>query len=146
MAEQATERMMMRATPERLWSVVTDFDAYPEWAADLKEVTVVQRDHEGRPSMVRFRAGAFGRSAAYTLAYDHSGGPKTLSWKLVQGDIVSKLDGSYVFEAVGEETEVVYHLEVELRFPIPAFIKRRAEARIMNIALRELRARAESAA
>lgn len=144
MAEQATERMMMRATPDQLWAVITDFERYPQWAADLKEVTVVQRDHEGRASIVRFRAGAFGRSASYTLAYDYSDMPKQLSWKLVQGDITSKLDGTYAFEVVGEETEVVYHLEVDLKIPIPAFIKRRAEARIMNIALRELRARVES--
>ena len=146
MAEQATERMMMRTTPERLWDVVTDFPKYPEWAADLKEVTVVQRDPDGRPAMVRFRAGAFGRSTTYTLAYDYTEAPRRLTWKLVQGDITSKLDGSYDFEPVGDEVEAVYHLEVDLRVPIPGFVKRRAEARIMSTALRELRARVESQA
>ena len=52
-----------------------------------------------------------------------------------------------MFEPVGEdETEVVYHLVAELRVPIPGFVKRRAEGRIMGTALRNLRDRVESAA
>ena len=68
-----------------------------------------------------------------------------LAWRLTQGDITTKLDGSYVFEADGDAgTEMTYHLEVELRVPIPGFIKMRAQSRIMSTALRELKARAES--
>jgi hypothetical protein len=38
--------------------------------ADLKEVHVNERDQQGRPSLVAFRAAAFGRSTSYILAYD----------------------------------------------------------------------------
>ncbi len=41
-------------------------------------------------------------------------------------------------------TEVTYNLEVELRVPLPGFIKRRAQSRIMHTALEELKARVES--
>ena len=44
----------------------------------------------------------------------------------------------------GTGTDVTYHLEVELRVPIPGFIKMRAQSRIMSTALRELKARVES--
>jgi hypothetical protein len=68
-----------------------------------------------------------------------------LAWKLTQGDITTKLDGSYVFDAgEGGGTEVTYHLEAELRVPIPGFIKMRATSRIMATAMRELKARVES--
>ena len=43
-------------------------------------------------------------------------------------------------------TEVTYHLEVEMKVPLPGFIKMRAQSRIMSIALRELKARVESTA
>ena len=70
-----------------------------------------------------------------------------LSWKLTKGDITSKLDGSYVFDpGEGSGTSVTYHLEAELRVPIPGFIKMRAQSRIMSIALRDLKARVESTA
>ena len=145
MSEQATERTTVSAPPERCYAVVTDIERYPEWAADIKQVTVERRDGDGRPLVCTFRAAAFGRSTSYTLEYDYSGAPHVLSWRQTRGDITTKLDGRYVFEpAVGGGTEVTYHLEVELRVPIPGFIKLRAASRIISTALRELKARAES--
>ena len=72
MAEQATEHMIVTASPERCFAVVADIERYPEWAADIKDVTVHERDEQGRPTLVTFRAAAFGRSTSYTLAYDYS--------------------------------------------------------------------------
>jgi ribosome-associated toxin RatA of RatAB toxin-antitoxin module len=143
-AEQATEHLAVGATPERCFAVAADVERYPEWVADIKEIVVEERDGEGRPLLVAFRAAAFGRSTSYTLRYDFSDAPHSLSWKLTHGDITSKLDGSYVFEPEGAGTQVTYHLEVELRVPIPGFIKMRAQSRIMSTAMRELKARVES--
>ena len=145
MADQATEHMSVSASPERCYAVVADIEHYVDWAADIKEIVVEERDGEGRPLVVTWRAAAFGRSTSYTLVYDYSEAPRILSWKLTKGDITSKLDGSYVFDpGEGTGTDVTYHLEVELRVPIPGFIKMRAQSRIMSTALRELKARVES--
>ena len=78
MAEQATERTVVSASPERCFAVVADIERYPDWAADIKEVTVHERDDQGRPSLVSFRAAAFGRSTSYTLAYDYAEAPAGL--------------------------------------------------------------------
>jgi ribosome-associated toxin RatA of RatAB toxin-antitoxin module len=144
-AEQATERLVVAATPERCFAVSSDIDAYPEWAADIKEVMVEERDDQGRPTLVTFRAAAFGRSTSYTLAYDYREAPGVLSWVQTKGDITAKLDGRYVFEPVDGGTEVTYHLDVEMKVPLPGFIKMRAQSRIMSIALRDLKARVEAA-
>ena len=145
MAELATERMLVAAPPEQCFAVVSDIERYPEWAADIKDVTVRSRDADGRPAEVTFRAGAFGRSTSYTLSYDYSGAPGALAWKQTAGDLTSKLDGRYSFErADNGSTEVAYTLEVELRVPLPGFIKRRAQSRIMHTALEELKTRVES--
>ena len=147
MAEQATERMVVAADPERCFEVSADIASYPSWAADIKEVTIDERDAEGRPSVVTFRAAAFGRSTSYTLSYDYSGAPGVLSWVQTAGDITSKLDGRYVFSPTSDGgTEVTYHLEVEMKVPLPGFIKMRAQSRIMSIALRDLKAQVESTA
>lgn len=147
MAEQATEHTSVSAPPERCFEVVVDLERYPEWARDLKEVTVHERDESGRALSATFRAAAFGRSTSYTLAYDYAEAPRVVAWQLVRGDITSKLDGSYVFEpAAGGGTDITYHLEVEWRVPIPGFIKLRARSRIMSTALRELKARVETSA
>lgn len=144
MADQATEHMFMKAPPERCYEVVLDFERYPEWVADIKHVEVLQRDDEGRGTKVAFRAAAMGRSTSYTLAYDYSKAPGEISWVLERGDITRRLDGTYVFDPLDDGTEVTYHLAVELVVPLPAFIKSRAEGRIIGNALRELKARVES--
>ena len=145
MAELATERMVVGASSEQCFAVVSDIERYPEWAADIKDVSVQSRDDEGRPASVTFRAGAFGRSTSYTLSYDYSAAPRALAWKQTAGDLTSKLDGRYSFEKADDgSTEVTYTLEVELRVPLPGFIKRRAQSRIMHTALEELKARVES--
>ena len=145
MAEIATERMVVAAPPEQCFAVVSDIERYTDWVGDIKEVTVQSRDAEGRPSEVAFRAGAFGRSTSYTLSYDYAAAPQALAWKQTAGDLTSKRDGRYSFERAADgSTEVTYTLEVELRVPLPGFIKRRAQSRIMHTALEELKARVES--
>ncbi|HEV7888477.1 MAG TPA: SRPBCC family protein [Acidimicrobiales bacterium] len=143
MSDKATEKMVMRADPDRLYQTVLDFERYPEWAGDIKQVHVLERDDEGRGTVVSWRAAAFGRSTSYTLRYDYAEAPRAVSWVLDHGDITSKLDGAYRFEPAGEGTEVTYLLEADLTFPLPGFVKRRAEQRIISTALKELRARVE---
>lgn len=145
MTDEATRTITIRATPEQCYAIALDVERYPEWAADLKQVEVLARDEQQRPTTVRFRAGALGRSVHYTLDYDHSQAPRVLAWVQTEGDLTRKLDGEYVFEDDGEGgTKLTYHLTVELKVPLIGFIKRRAEARILGTALRDLKARAES--
>ena len=141
MEEQVTEHMIIRGAPEECYAVLTEFERYPEWAADIKAVTVDTRDSQGRPAQVTFRAAAFGRSTSYTLLYEYSDAPDELSWVQVSGDITRRLDGSYRLSASGDGgTEITYSLVVDLKVPLPGFVKRRAEGRIMGTALRELKA------
>lgn len=145
MAEQTTECMVVDASPARCFEVVADIERYPEWVADLKEVHVLERDDENRPVVVSFRAAAFGRSTSYTLVYDYSKAPVQFGWVQRSGDLTERLDGFYRFaEAPGDGTEITYQLVVELRVPLPGFIKRRAEGNILHAAIRDLKARVES--
>ncbi len=146
MADQATLTLEIAASSERIFGVLLDFDAYPTWARDLKGVTVEARDADGRGREVTFRAAAMGRSTSYTLRYEYVEDPTRITWELVRGDIMRRLDGSYVLEPVPghpDRTIVTYHLAVDLVIPLPAFVKRRAESRIIHTALRELRAHVE---
>ena len=83
-------------------------------------------------------------STHYTLGYDYSDAPSVLAWSLIRGDIMSTVDGAYHFSATPDGgTEVRYDLVIELVVPLPGFVKRRAEVRILNT-VRELKARAEA--
>ena len=144
MAEQASQTTTIAASPEAVWAIATDLERYPEWARDVKDVVVRERDDQGRPLEVEFRASALGRSTHYTLAYDYTQAPTVLRWEMVRGDIMSRIDGAYHFSATADGgTEVRYDLTIDLVVPLPGFVKRRAEVRILNT-VRELKARAES--
>ena len=142
MAETASQTISIVATPERVWSIAVDFEKYPEWAKDVKDVIVRVRDAEGRPIEVEYRASALGRSTHYTLTYDYSQAPGVLVWHMIRGDIMRTIDGAYHFSATPDGgTDVRYDLTIELVVPLPGFVKRRAEVRILNT-VRELKTRA----
>ena len=144
MAETASQTTTIAAPPERVWAIAAEFERYPEWAKDVKDVIVRARDQEGRPTEVEFRASALGRSTHYTLGYDYSAAPDVLAWRMVRGDIMRTIDGAYHFLPTSDGgTEVRYDLAIELVVPLPGFVKRRAEVRILNT-VRELKARAEA--
>ena len=144
MAETASDTITIAAPPDEVWKIATDLERYPEWARDVKDVVITARDGDGRPSQVEFRTSALGRSTHYTLLYDYSQAPEALSWKMIKGDIERAIDGAYHFRADGEGgTYVRYDLAIELATPLPGFVKRRAEVRILNT-IRELKARAEA--
>lgn len=147
MADQVSERIRVEAPADRCFDVAVDFDSYPEWARDVKSARVLEHDAQGRGTRVEFRAAALGKSVRYVLAYDYSDAPGGFSWRLVEGEMVRRLDGSYRFEAEGEtSTRVHYELAVELAVPLPGFVKRRAAGLIMGNALKELKKQVEAVA
>jgi len=143
MADRVTEHTTIAADLDTVRAVLLDFPTYPEWAKDLKSIEVLETDAEGRGTSVRYRAAGMGRSTQYTLGYDY-GDPARVAWKLTDGDIVRKLDGHYEMHAEGTGTAVTYELEAELIVPLPGFVKRRTQGKIMHTALNELKARVES--
>ncbi len=144
MAETAFQTINIAAPMQRVYAIASDFESYPEWAKDVKEATIRARDDQGRPVEVDFRASALGRSTHYTLAYDYTAAPTVLGWKMMRGDIMRSIDGAYTFEESSTGgVEVRYDLAIELVVPLPGFVKRRAEQRILNT-VRDLKARSES--
>jgi hypothetical protein len=143
MVESGSESLVVSAGLDACFAVTTDFEKYPEWAHDVKQATVLTRDASGRPTVVEFRASALGRSTHYTLEYDYALAPNKLSWHMSDGDIMRSILGSYTFETAGSGTRITYELAVELVIPLPGFVKRRAEMRILST-LKELKTRIES--
>ena len=143
MVESGSESLVVTADLDSCFATASDFEKYPEWAHDVKQATVLTRDAKGRPTVVEFRASALGRSTHYTLEYDYTHAPNKLSWHMSDGDIMRSIVGSYAFEPSGSGTRITYDLAVELVIPLPGFVKRRAEMRILST-LKELKTRIES--
>lgn len=147
MVDQATERTVVAAPPDACFAAAVDFASYPRWATDIKSARILSVDDAGRAVDVEYRAAAMGRSTTYTLRYFYGSNPCRLAWRLKDGDIVRRLDGEYEFLPVHGEPdacEVLYHLAVDLSVPLPGFVKRRAEARIVRTALDDFTRHAEA--
>ena len=143
MTDSASETITIAAPAARVWEIIADIERYPQWVDDVTEARVVERDADGRPVDVEFRASALGRSTHYTLRYDYADAPNALRWTMLSGDIQRSIDGAYILNGAGDSTEVRYDLAIELVVPLPGFVKRRAERRILN-AVHQLRIVAES--
>jgi uncharacterized membrane protein len=139
-ADEAVEHIRIGAPPQRCFEVAVDFERYPRWATDVKEVEVLVRDAEGRGTKVRFAVAAMGLTLGYTLDYDYAGAPTEFSWKLGQADVLTALDGAYRFDpdpdTDGAGTALTYRLAVDLNLPLPGFMKRRAAGMIIQSAVK----------
>lgn len=148
MIDELQVTRVVHATPQQCHDLVADVESYPRWASGITDVEVLSRDDHGRVDQVKFTAAAFGRSATYTLAYDHTDAPQRIGWQLLSGDILRQLDGHYQFETVEADetaTAINYRLAIELAVALPGFIKRRAEARIAHTAIDDLQEVLEAA-
>jgi hypothetical protein len=139
MADEARESIHVEATPERCYGVAIDFDRYPEWATDVKQVEVLDRDADGRGLQVRYEISALGKTIGYVLDYDYADAPGGFAWKLQKADFLSRLDGAYRFDADGDGTRVGYVLTVDVSLPLPGFMKRAAAGMIVDNAMKQLK-------
>lgn len=144
MPEHGNERIRVDADPQRCYEVAIDFERYPQWARDVKEVAVLERDDDGRGTRVEYRVAAMGKSVRYTLAYDYSDAPNSFNWHFVEGEMIKMLEGEYRFEPDDGGTRVHYDLTVEQALPMPGFMKRKVAGMILGTALKELKKEAES--
>ena len=139
MADEAHESIYIEASPERCYAVAIDYERYPEWATDVKEVDVTDRDDEGRGTRVKYKISALGQTIGYILAYDYTAAPGGFSWNLEKAQVLSRLDGTYRFDPDGAGTRVSYVLVVDITVPLPGFMKRAAAGMIVNNAMKQLK-------
>jgi ribosome-associated toxin RatA of RatAB toxin-antitoxin module len=142
MGQKVSDSTRIDASPETILDVITDFEAYPDWAEGMKRAEVLETDAEGRPTRARFEVDAKVVDVTYTLAYTYA--PNRVEWTLVEGEPLKQLDGSYVLASSGAETDVTYTIEADVDIPLPGFMKKRAAKQILDQGLRGLKQRAES--
>ena len=80
----------------------------------------------------------------YTLEYDWHGYDE-VSWWLVEGKVLTHMDGTYLLRDLGDgTTEVTYRLALDLAIPLIGMIKRKGEKMIIDAALKGLKKHVES--
>jgi ribosome-associated toxin RatA of RatAB toxin-antitoxin module len=144
MADESTQSIIVEADADTIMGVIADFAAYPEWTGAVKETEVLAEDSDGQAEQVRFVIDAGMFKDAYTLAYEWAEDGLSVSWNLVKGQAQRAQRGRYLLDPQGDNaTKVTYTLSVQLMVPMIGLFRRKAEKVIMDIALKDLKRRAE---
>lgn len=146
MADRTESTVNVAAPPADVLAVIADVESYPQWAAGVKEVEVLSRGAAGRPKQVRFVVDNGPIKDTYVLDYSWAvkrDGTGSVSWSLVEAEIIKSLDGAYELVAERGGTKVTYRLAVDVKIPMLGMLKRKAEKVIIDTALNDLKKRVE---
>ncbi|ACU74923.1 cyclase/dehydrase [Catenulispora acidiphila DSM 44928] len=143
MSERTKSSIDIAAPPEAVLAVITDFEAYPEWAGEVKQARIEERDDAGRATRAWYRMDAGALRDEHTLAYEYPSDVE-VRWSLVSSNMMRALDGSYVVEATESGSHVTYQLAVDVKLPMVGLLKRKVEKLIIDRALSGLKKRVEA--
>lgn len=132
---------------DAVWAVVEDVLIAPDWQGGLVEVTALERDEAGRPTLVESVSDIKVRQVKTLVRFAYEP-PSRLSWTQEKGDLKS-VDGSWELEDLdGERTRATYTLDADpgrvLGMVIRGPVEAAARAMLVNARPGELKARVES--
>jgi ribosome-associated toxin RatA of RatAB toxin-antitoxin module len=142
-ADKTAQTIYIDADPGVVMDVIADIGSYPEWVKEYKETEVIETFETGNPKTARMVLDAAVLKDTMVLEYDWSGDRKSVRWWLVSSSLLKALDGEYRLAPKGSGTEVTYELAVDLMIPMIGLLKRKAERRLTDTALKDLKKRVE---
>jgi len=142
-ADKTAQTIYIEAEPSAVMDVIADIASYPDWVKEYKETEVLQVDEAGNPKTARLVLDAAVLKDTMVLAYEWPADRASVRWSLVSSSLLKALDGAYKLAPKGSGTEVTYELSVDLMIPMIGLLKRKAERRLTDTALKDLKKRAE---
>jgi ribosome-associated toxin RatA of RatAB toxin-antitoxin module len=143
-ADKTAQTIYIDAKPSTVMDVIADIDSYPAWVAEYKETEVLETDSEGYPKTARLVLDAAVLKDTMVLSYVWPRDRKSVKWSLVSSSLLRALDGAYILAPKGTGTDVTYELSVDLVIPMIGLLKRKAERRLTDTALKDLKKRVEA--
>ncbi len=121
---QTEYREVLAVDREKLISVITTYENYPEFVEGCTSVEV-EKQTDGKVR-VNYRVNVMSQDVHYTL--DHEADLQTgrIDWELVDSNFFKKNKGHWEVKALANgKSDVVYALDVEFKVPVPGFILNR---------------------
>ncbi len=143
-ADNTAQTIYIDADPATVMDVIADIGSYPEWVSEYKETEVLEADEQGYPKVARLVLDAAVLKDTMVLAYEWPPDHKSVRWSLVSSSLLRALDGAYLLSPKGSGTDVTYELSVDLVIPMIGLLKRKAERRLTDTALKDLKKRVEA--
>jgi len=102
----------IEAPLEEVWAAVEDVLRAPQWQGGLDGMTALERDADGRPTLVETESDIKVRRIKAHVRFRYEG-PRLLSWTQEKGDMKS-LEGAWELEDLGEgRTRATFRLDAD---------------------------------
>ena len=149
---EGTRSIEIAAPRDRCFAIAADLDRVPEWHGAMTEVEVLERDGDGRATIVESELDASVTRVRMRLRFSYDE-PTGLRWTRESGDLRS-LEGSWRFEERGDGlTVATYTLEIGVNRRLSMLVRTvrgpvrdRVESLLADRPVEGLKARAEAAA
>lgn len=143
MADKTAQTIYIDADPGTVMDVIADIGSYPDWVKEYKDTEVLESDDDGYPRKARLVLDAAVLKDTMVLEYEWPADRRSVRWWLVSSTLLKALDGAYRLQPNGSGTDVTYELAVDLMIPMIGLLKRKAEKRLTDTALKDLKNRVE---
>ena len=130
------------APPERCYALMTDYERIPSWQGAVRSIRVLERDEQGRGSVLEYEIDAKLKVVRYRLrqVYDE---PHRLSSEYLGGDF-RDFSGEWRFQPAGDgRTHVELELAIDPGRFVPGPVRGAISDAVMKRALRDLKKEAE---
>ena len=115
----AQRTITINATVEKCWSVISDYERYPEFLPEVKKIRTLNR--RGTEVDVQYEAEVV-KIIKYTVHMKEEA-PKKVSWSFIDGEFMKDNKGGWVLEDAGEgKTKATYSIAVEVGMLVPKTI------------------------
>jgi ribosome-associated toxin RatA of RatAB toxin-antitoxin module len=126
------------ATPQACFDALTDYERLPEWQGAVCSARVLERDEQGRGSVVAYEVDAKVKTVRYRLrqVYDE---PRRLASEYLGGDF-RDFCGEWRLDAVGRSrTRAELDLRIDPGRLVPRLLRGIIADAVMRRALRDLK-------
>lgn len=107
-----TASVEIDAPIEDVWTAVEDVISAPEWQGGLDKMTALERDEQGRPTLVETENDIKVRRIRAHVRFRYEA-PTRLSWTQEKGDMKS-VEGAWELEDLGSgRTRATYRLDAD---------------------------------
>ena len=118
---KAERSIVIKASPEKVFAVITDYEKYPEFLPEVKKATV--EFGSGNVKQVTYTVDIKAKVITYTLKHT-ARPPDELAWTMVRGEMMKGNDGAWLLKAVPEGTEATYKIDLKLGALVPSMVER----------------------
>jgi ribosome-associated toxin RatA of RatAB toxin-antitoxin module len=125
------------ASPQACFDALTDYERLPEWQGAVKEARILERDEQGRGSVVAYEVDARFKTVRYRLrqVYDE---PSRLASEYLGGDF-RDFAGEWRFEPRDGGTHAELDLRIDPGRLVPGPLRSVITDAVMRRALRDLK-------